>query len=284
MEDPNQLTLWEAQFGDFVNGAQVIIDQFISAGEDKWLRMTGLTMLLPHGYDGQGAEHSSCRLERFLQNSAEDESVADIDMDRALQVCNWQVCNITTPANYFHALRRQVHREFRKPLIVASPKALLRHRGAVSTLDDMAAGTAFQPVLPEAEADKLAAPDKVRRVVLCSGKIYYELLAARQQRGADDIAIVRVEQISPFPFAEVAAAVSQFPAADVVWCQEEPRNMGPWSYVAPRIESATGTHLGDAKRATYVGRRVSASPATGYGAVHKLQQDSIIATALGEKL
>ena len=213
--------LWEAQFGDFANGAQVIIDQFICSGESKWLRMYGLVMLLPHGYEGQGPEHSSARLERYLQLSAED---------------NWQVVVPTTPANYFHALRRQMRRTFRKPLVVMTPKSLLRHKDCVSTLADFGPGTSFRRIL--AETDQLDRATKVRRVVLCSGKVYFDLVAERRKRKIDDIAILRIEQLYPFPFSRLGVRLAQYPNAEVVWCQEEPENMGAWAFVDRRIERA----------------------------------------------
>src|SRR5260221_2178740 len=219
--EPNALVLWEAQFGDFANGAQVIIDQFICSGESKWLRMNGLVMLLPHGYEGQGPEHSSARLERYLELSAED---------------NWQVVVPTTPANYFHALRRQVRRSFRKPLVVMTPKSLLRHKECVSTLADFGSGTSFRRIL--AETDQLADSAKVRRVILCSGKVYFDLVAERRKRKIDDIAILRIEQLYPFPFTRLGARLAQYPNAAVVWCQEEPENMGPWHFIHRRIEKA----------------------------------------------
>ncbi|HEX8827359.1 MAG TPA: 2-oxoglutarate dehydrogenase E1 component, partial [Xanthobacteraceae bacterium] len=222
LAEPNALTLWEAQFGDFANGAQVVFDQFISSGERKWLRMSGLVCLLPHGYEGQGPEHSSARLERFLSMCAED---------------NMQVANCTTPANYFHILRRQLKREFRKPLILMTPKLLLRHKRAVSRLEEMGLGTSFHrllwddaQMLPN-EKIKLVADDKIRRVVICSGKVYYDLYEEREQRGIDDIYLLRIEQLYPFPTKALMAELSRFKQAEIVWCQEEPRNMGGWVFV-----------------------------------------------------
>src|SRR5260370_59369 len=209
--------MWEAQFGDCANGAQVIIDQFISSGESKWLRMNGLVMLLPHGYEGQGPEHSSARLERYLQLSAED---------------NWQVGVPTAPAHYFHALRRQMRPSFRKPLVVMTPKSLLRPKEAVWTLADFGPGTSFRRIL--AEPEQLAEPAAIRRVILCSGKVYFDLLAERRKRKLDDIAILRVEQLYPFPFSSLGAELSRYPDAEVVWSQEEPENMGAWSFVDRR--------------------------------------------------
>ena len=225
LADPKTLVLWEAQFGDFANGAQVIIDQFIASGETKWLRMSGLVMLLPHGYEGQGPEHSSARMERYLQLCAEN---------------NMQVCNITTPANYFHALRRQLCRTNRKPLIIMTPKSLLRHKLAVSALADMQEGTRFLPVIDE--TDPIGAPAKVRRVVLCSGKVYYDLLAERRERDLQDVAILRVEQIYPFPAEALAKALSPYKNAEIIWCQEEPENAGSWSFVDRRIAELSSPH------------------------------------------
>jgi 2-oxoglutarate dehydrogenase E1 component len=262
LADPRSLVLWEAQFGDFANGAQVILDQFIASGETKWLRMSGLVMLLPHGFEGQGPEHSSARLERYLQLCAER---------------NMQVCNLTTPANYFHALRRQLKRDFRKPLVVMTPKSLLRHKLAVSELADMQAGTHFRFVLPEADALDDA---KVRRVVLCSGKIYYDLLAERREAGVKDVAIVRVEQLYPFPARALAAQLARYPNATVVWCQEEPENMGAWHFVDRRIEAVLETLGGTARRPKFVGRREAASPATGLAKTHNAEQKALVAAAL----
>jgi 2-oxoglutarate dehydrogenase E1 component len=261
--DPNSLVLWEAQFGDFANGAQVIIDQFIASGESKWLRMSGLVMLLPHGYEGQGPEHSSARLERYLQICGED---------------NMQVVNCTTPANYFHVLRRQVRRNFRKPLIIMTPKSLLRHKLCVSDLADMGPGTTFHRVLPEAEG--LVADDKVKRVVLCSGKVYYDLLAERTERGIKDVAIVRLEQLYPFPVRSLTEELSRYRNADVVWCQEEPWNMGAWTYVDRRLEDLLGELDMQAKRPIYAGRLEAASTATGLLRRHNEQQAQLIDDAL----
>jgi 2-oxoglutarate dehydrogenase E1 component len=261
--DPNSLVVWEGQFGDFANGAQVIIDQFISSGESKWLRMSGLVMLLPHGYEGQGPEHSSARLERYLQNCGED---------------NWQVVNCTTPANYFHVLRRQLRRNFRKPLVVMTPKSLLRHKMCVSALKEMGPGTTFHRVIPETE--KLAADAKIRRVVLCSGKLYYDLLAARAERSLNDVAIVRLEQLYPFPIRTLTAELVRYPNADVVWCQEEPWNMGAWSFVDRRIEDLLRQLDVKADRPGYAGRAESASTATGQFSRHTREQAALVDEAL----
>jgi 2-oxoglutarate dehydrogenase E1 component len=263
LAEPRALILWEAQFGDFANGAQVVIDQFISSGEAKWLRMSGLTLLLPHGYEGQGPDHSSARLERFLQMSGED---------------NWQVCNLTTAANYFHALRRQVHRNFRKPLIVMTPKSLLRSPEVASRLDAMGPGTSFHRVIEE--IDKLAPDDKVRRVALCSGKVYFDLLHARRERKLDDVAILRVEQLYPFPVKTLGAALARYKNAELVWCQEEPQNMGAWNFVDRRIEGVAARLDIKGKRAAYAGRPEMAATATGLLRRHNAEQARLVEQAL----
>jgi 2-oxoglutarate dehydrogenase E1 component len=263
LSEPNGLTLWEGQFGDFANGAQVIIDQFISSGEAKWMRMSGLVMLLPHGYEGQGPEHSSARWERYLQMSAED---------------NWQVCNFTTPANFFHALRRQVRRNFRKPLIVMTPKSLFRHKLCVSKLDEMGPGSRFHRVL--AETQVLKPDDQIRRVVLCSGKVYYDLFEERAKRGLDDVAIVRVEQLYPWPKETVMKEIGRYTKAEVVWCQEEPANMGPWTFVDRRLEFILEELEHRGRKATFVGRKAAASPATGLHKNHVYEQALLVEQAL----
>jgi 2-oxoglutarate dehydrogenase E1 component len=271
LAEPNALTLWEAQFGDFVNGAQVIIDQFITSGERKWLRMSGLVMLLPHGYEGQGPEHSSARLERFLQMCGED---------------NIQVANCTTPANYFHILRRQLRRDFRKPLILMTPKSLLRHKKAMSKLEEMGPDTSFHRVLwDDAQLHptggiKLAADEKIRRVVLCSGKVYYDLFEEREKRGLDDIYIMRVEQLYPFPLKALVAELSRFRKAELIWCQEEPRNQGAWAFVQPYLEWVLEQTGGVSKRARYVGRAASAATATGLMPSHLKQLKAFLDEAL----
>ncbi|MFT4912641.1 MAG: 2-oxoglutarate dehydrogenase E1 component [Brevundimonas sp.] len=271
--DPNTLVMWEAQFGDFVNGAQVVIDQFISSGERKWLRMCGLTMLLPHGYEGQGPEHSSARLERFLQQCAED---------------NMQVANCTTPANYFHILRRQMQRHFRKPLILMTPKSLLRHKKAVSSLADMAEGSSFHRVLhDDAErrpdvAGLTLKPDKdIRRVVLCSGKVYYDLLESREVRfkageTVDDVYLMRLEQFYPWPLKSLMTELVRFPRAELVWCQEEPKNMGGWTFVDPWLELTLEKLDLAATRARYVGRPASASTAAGLMSRHLKELETFL--------
>ncbi len=258
LADPRTLVLWEGQFGDFVNGAQTIIDQFIASGEIKWLRANGLVMLLPHGYEGQGPEHSSARMERFLQLCAED---------------NLQIANATTPANYFHLLRRQMLRDFRKPLIIFTPKSLLRNKRAVSTMADMGAGTSFHRCLDDlAPCD----PEKIRRLVMCSGKVYYDLLDAREKTDRDDVYLLRVEQLYPFPADVVIDYAARFPnLEEVVWAQEEPRNAGAWTFFAPLIEAALG------RRPYYAGRAAAAATATGLLRRHNAEQAKLIAEALG---
>ncbi len=263
--DPNTLAIWEAQFGDFANGAQVMIDQFISSSESKWLRMSGLVLLLPHGLEGQGPEHSSARLERFLQLSGDD---------------NWQVCNCTTPANYYHLLRRQMCRDFRKPLIVMTPKSLLRHKLAVSSLDAFAEGSSFHRVLWDDDRDKLAAPAKIKRVILCSGKVYYDLLQERRDRGIKDIMILRAEQLYPFPDKALARELKPYKNAEIVWCQEEAENQGAWSYVDRRLEEVLGSIKHKAARPKYIGRLASAAPATGLLSRHHVEQAALVDEAL----
>ncbi len=263
LAEPSALTLWEGQFGDFANGAQMVIDQFIASGEIKWLRMSGLVMLLPHGYEGQGPEHSSARLERFLQLCGED---------------NMQVVNCTTPANFFHALRRQVRRNFRKPLIVMTPKSLLRHKLAVSPLKDLVTGSRFKRVIPEIDA--IAKDGDVKRLIFVSGKLYYELLEARREQNINDIALVRVEQYYPFPAAEIETALKKYSNAEVVWAQEEPQNMGAWTFIRPRINDVIEAAGHSAGRTHYIGRKEAASPAEGYMKLHTKAQTAVIADAM----
>jgi 2-oxoglutarate dehydrogenase E1 component len=270
--EPNALTLWEAQFGDFANGAQVVFDQFISSGERKWLRMSGLVCLLPHGYEGQGPEHSSARLERFLQMCAED---------------NMQVANCTTPANYFHILRRQLRREIRKPLILMTPKSLLRHKRAMSRLDEMANGTAFHRLLWDdaqalpKEAIKLVPDGKIRRVVMCSGKVYYDLYEEREKRGIDDVYLLRIEQLYPFPTKALVSELARFKQAEMVWCQEEPRNQGAWFFVDVFLQWVLNQIGADNKHARYAGRPASAATATGLMSKHLAQLKQLLDEALG---
>jgi len=271
LAEPNALVLWEAQFGDFANGAQIMFDQFISSGERKWLRMSGLVVLLPHGFEGQGPEHSSARLERFLQMSAED---------------NWIVANCTTPANYFHILRRQMHRGFRKPLIMMTPKSLLRHKLAVSNIEEFATGSSFHRVLWDdaqkgSSALELKPDDKIRRVVICSGKVYYDLLERRDAEGLDDVYLLRLEQFYPFPAMAMSKELSRFKQAEIIWCQEEPKNQGGWTFVEPNIEWILDRIQADSKRPIYAGRPAAASPATGLASQHKKQQQALVCDALG---
>ena len=270
LAEPNALVLWEAQFGDFVNGAQIMIDQFISSGESKWLRMSGLVMLLPHGYEGQGPEHSSARPERFLQMCAAD---------------NWIVANCTTPANYFHILRRQIHRSFRKPLILMTPKSLLRHKSAVSNLSDFSKGSSFHRVLwDDAQFGnstvQLVPDEKIKRVVICSGKVYYDLLETRDARGLDNVYILRLEQFYPFPALSLTKELGRFKNAQIVWCQEEPKNQGGWTFVEPNLEWVLGRIGAKHGRASYAGRPAAASPATGLARQHKQQQEALVDEAL----
>ena len=272
LAEPNALVLWEAQFGDFANGAQVVVDQFISSGERKWLRMSGLVLLLPHGYEGQGPEHSSARLERYLQLCAED---------------NWQIANCTTPANYFHVLRRQLHRQFRKPLVLMTPKSLLRHKRVVSNLEQFGPGSSFHRLLwddaqflPD-QPIKLVPDDKIRRVVLCSGKVYYDLYDEREKRGVDDVYLLRMEQLYPFPARALIQELGRFKDAEMVWCQEEPKNMGAWSFVEPNLEWVL-EHIGAKhKRPRYAGRPSSAATATGLMSKHTRELKAFLDEALG---
>ncbi|MBE1285800.1 MAG: 2-oxoglutarate dehydrogenase E1 component [Rhodobacteraceae bacterium] len=270
LAEPNALTLWEAQFGDFANGAQIMFDQFISSGESKWLRMSGLVTLLPHGFEGQGPEHSSARLERFLQMCGQD---------------NWIVANCSTPANYFHILRRQLHRTFRKPLILVTPKSLLRHKLCVSKAEDFTTGSSFHRVLWD-DAQKgnsdtqLMSDDKIKRVVICSGKVYYDLLEERDARGINDVYLLRLEQFYPFPAISMVKELERFKDAEVVWCQEEPKNQGAWTFIEPNIEWVLTRIGAKHSRPRYVGRATSASPATGLASQHKAQQEALVNEAL----
>lgn len=274
LAEPNALTLWEAQFGDFANGAQIMFDQFINSGERKWLRMSGLVCLLPHGFEGQGPEHSSARLERFLQLSAED---------------NWIVANCSTPANYFHILRRQIHRNFRKPLILMTPKSLLRHPLCTSKAEEFTTGSFFRRVMwddadvqqKHGNSEFRVKPDsEIKRVVICSGKVYYDLLAERDKRGLEDVYILRLEQFYPFPAHSMVTELSRFKDAEVIWCQEEPKNQGAWTFVEPNIEWVLSKIDAKHSRPRYAGRNASASPATGLAKSHKAEQDALVNDAL----
>ena len=273
LAEPNALTLWEAQFGDFANGAQIMFDQFISSGESKWLRMSGLVCLMPHGYEGQGPEHSSARLERFLQMCGGD---------------NWIVANCTTPANYFHILRRQLHRSYRKPLMLMTPKSLLRHKGAISAADDFTTGSSFHRVLWD-DAQKgyselnLKPDNKINRVVMCSGKVYYDLLEKRDAEGLDDVYLMRIEQFYPFPALSLVKELTRFKDAEMIWCQEEPKNQGGWTFIEPNLEWVLTRIKAATTRPTYVGRQAAASPATGLASMHKAQQAALVDAALGIK-
>ncbi|MEM6482126.1 MAG: 2-oxoglutarate dehydrogenase E1 component [Pseudomonadota bacterium] len=270
LSEPNALTLWEAQFGDFANGAQIMFDQFISSGESKWLRMSGLVCLLPHGFEGQGPEHSSARLERFLQMCGQD---------------NWIVANCSTPSNYFHILRRQLHRTFRKPLILMTPKSLLRHKLCVSSAADFTTGSSFHRVLwddaQQGNSETKLKPDaKIKRVVMCSGKVYYDLLEERDARGIGDIYLMRLEQFYPFPAISMVKELERFKGAEMVWCQEEPKNQGAWTFIEPNIEWVLQRIKAKHTRPVYAGRPASASPATGLASQHKAQQAALIDAAL----
>ncbi|MCA1749459.1 MAG: 2-oxoglutarate dehydrogenase E1 component, partial [Sphingomonadales bacterium] len=266
LADPKSLVLWEAQFGDFANGAQVIIDQFIASGEAKWLRANGLVMLLPHGYEGQGPEHSSARLERFLQLCAGD---------------NMQVCNITEPANYFHVLRRQMHRPFRKPLVIMTPKSLLRHKMAVSGIEDFLGESHFMRI----KSDPAEPGDAdIKRLVLCSGKVAYDLIEARSDKEAKRTSIVRIEQLYPFPAEPLVVRLKRMKNLEtVVWCQEEPKNQGAWMFARHYIDECLDEAGLGPDRVEYAGREPSASPATGLASRHKEQQERLIAQALGHE-
>ena len=263
LTEPTALVMWEAQFGDFANGAQVIVDQFISSGEAKWLRMSGLVMLLPHGYEGQGPEHSSARLERYLQLCGED---------------NMQVLNCSTPANYFHALRRQLKRDFRKPLIIMTPKSLLRNKACVSKLSDMSENTAFRRVIRDPNTN--LKDNDIKKVVICSGKVFYNLLEERENRKLDSVKILRLEQIYPFPYSTLKEILSDTPNAEFVWCQEEPKNMGAWFFVDRKIEDVLRSFKAKFSRPSYAGRAEAASPATGSLSRHNKEQADLVNEAL----
>ena len=264
LAEPQMLILWEAQFGDFANGAQVVIDQFISSGEHKWLRMSGLVMLLPHGFEGQGPEHSSARLERYLQMCAED---------------NMQVCYCTSPANYFHVLRRQMRRDFRKPLILMTPKSLLRHKSCVSELKEMAEGTTFHRALWD--DGEVLPDDQIKKLVLCSGKVYFDIAQERAERKQKDVYVLRVEQLFPFPTKALSEEIARFKnAEEIVWCQEEPRNMGAWSSIFEPLEEVLLDIGAKVKRPAYVGRLAAASPATGQMKQHIQEQAKLVDEAL----
>jgi 2-oxoglutarate dehydrogenase E1 component len=261
--DPNTLVIWEAQFGDFANGAQVVIDQFIASGEVKWGRVNGITLMLPHGYEGQGPEHSSARLERFMQLAADT---------------NMQIVQPTTASQIFHILRRQMVRNLRKPLVIFTPKSLLRNKDATSPLSEFTKGS-FQTVIPESNAAVVKNADKVKRIICCSGKVYYDLVKKREEKGADDVAILRVEQLYPFPHKVFGAEVRKYPnATDIVWCQDEPQNQGAWFFVQHYIHE----NMLDGQKLGYAGRAASASPAVGYAHLHQEQQKTLIEAAFAK--
>ena len=259
--EPNTLTIWEAQFGDFANGAQVVIDQFIASGEVKWGRVNGLTLMLPHGYEGQGPEHSSARVERFMQLAADN---------------NMQICQPTSASQIFHLLRRQMVRQFRKPLIIFTPKSLLRNKDATSPMGEFTRGE-FKTVIPEQNAD--IAADKVKRIVACSGKVYYDLMKKREEKKITDVALIRVEQLYPFPHKAFSAEIKRYPnAAEVVWCQDEPQNQGAWFFVQHYIHE----NMLDGQKLGYAGRAASASPAVGYAHLHQEQLKALLDQAFGK--
>lgn len=286
---PAALVLWEAQFGDFANNAQCIIDQFIASGERKWLQRTGLTLLLPHGYDGAGPEHSNARLERFLTLCDDDPLQLPNQAGRQIQDCNIQVAYPSTPANYFHLLRRQIMRDFRKPLIVMESKSLMRHPLAKSRMEEFLPGTSFLPFIPSARQQQQQQQQPIDTLILCSGQVYYTLERARAANHLHNVAIARVEQLSPFPYAHVAEEVKRFTQQQpqqqqlkrIVWAQEEPLNLGAWSYTQPRLQTLLKSlHLEDRLDLLFVGRKPTAAVATGSKKQHDREEVEIIAKAL----
>jgi len=281
--DPNTLVLWEAQFGDFANGAQIMIDQFITSGESKWNVKSGLVMLLPHGYDGAGPEHSSCRIERFLQLSdAADQFPTDELTDGKIQErMNFSVAQCTTAAQFFHLLRRQIRRPFRKPLVVAVSKKLLKYRGAESNIEEFEVGLRFKRVIEETNQN-LARDDQIRKVLLCSGQIYYELANEREKRGINDVAIVRIEQLCPFPWRSLEPSLRRYSNAQVLWVQDEPKNQGAWTFMEPRIRNLQ-SHIGNSQvEPTFAGRPIAPSTATGYTKQHNAELQGLIETAFSQ--
>lgn len=278
--DPKSLVLWEAQFGDFANGAQIMIDQFITSGETKWNTKSGLVMLLPHGYDGAGPEHSSARMERFLQMCDADDQpeAADVDDTAIAKQMNFGVAFCTTAAQYFHLLRRQIRRKFRKPLVVMVSKKLLKYRGANSTIEEFGTGLRFKKAIADTTTDLVAA-NRVKKVILCSGQVYYDLEAERTKRGIKDIAIVRVEQISPFPFKWVEPELAKYQNAKVTWCQEEPKNQGAFTFVETRLRNLL-KKMGRSQDLEYAGRPIAATTATGYGKQHAAELASFMDVAM----
>ena len=278
---PDSLVLWEAQFGDFANGAQTMIDQFVSSGETKWNVKNGLVMLLPHGYDGAGPEHSSSRVERYLQLTDADDNPPEDDWTE-LHIgrnCSMKIVNCTTAAQYFHVLRRQIRRPFRKPLIVVAPKKLLKLKAANSDMESFDQGLRFKRVLPETSKD-LVADNKVKRVIFCSGQVYYDLEGERTKRGIKDIAIVRVEELSPFPFRSIEPELKKYSGAEPMWVQEEPKNQGPWSFIEPRFRNLLRKMKHKSSDIEFSGRPISASTATGYGKQHAAELASFLNIAM----
>jgi len=270
---PNTLSLWEAQFGDFANGAQVMIDQFLVAGEAKWNVKNGLVVLLPHGYDGNGPEHSSARTERFLLLCNQDEDVpyeGKYEYKQALKDINMQVVHPSTAANYFHLLRTHMRMPFRKPMVVIAPKKLLRFKGATSNIEDFGPDTKFDPLISD-EYEKLQAPEKVRKVIFCSGQVYFDLHEEREKKGITDVAIHRVESLCPFPFKSIIGELSKYKNAKITWAQEEPKNAGSWTYAQPRMRNCMKWVERKGEKVEYAGRPISASTATGYGKNHNQQ-------------
>lgn len=284
--NPNTLTIWEAQFGDFYNGAQAVVDQFISSGEAKWDVASGLVMLLPHGYDGAGPEHSSGRVERFLEMCNDDpDDIPEFKKDyfnENLKRYNWQIVNSSTSANYFHLLRRQMHRDYRKPLIVMAPKKLLKHKGASSDLVEFDKGLKFKRTIEERNKELIKDPKKVKKIVFCTGQVYYDLAKERDTQNKDDTVIITVEQLFPLPYDHLKKHLESYPNAnDIVWCQEEPKNYGAYSFIQPRLLSLfRKLGLEGKKTLRYAGRGPNSSPATGFSKVHARQQAELIAEAL----
>ena len=278
--DPSTLVLWEAQFGDFANGAQIMIDQFITSGESKWNVKSGLVMLLPHGYDGAGPEHSSCRIERFLQLSDADDMPPSDEMDegKIAEKMNFAVAQCTTAAQFFHLLRRQIRRPFRKPLVVPVSKKLLKYRGANSNIEEFEVGLRFKRVIEETSTE-LVPDSQIKKVLICSGQVYYDLENERKKRGLNDVAIVRVEQLSPYPFRSLEPSLKRYANAQVEWVQEEPKNQGAWAFIEPRLRNQL-RHIGHKNaEPTYSGRAIAPSTATGYGKQHAAEIQQFMDTA-----
>ena len=279
---PNTLTLWEAQFGDFANGAQVIIDQFLVSGEAKWNVKNGLVLLLPHGYDGQGPEHSSCRTERYLLLCDQDEYVPSegkYDHYQIMKETNMQVVQPSSAANYFHLLRSQMRLPFRKPLVVVAPKKLLRYKGACSEIEEFGPNSHWKPLI-EDQNKTLVAPEKVRKVILCSGQVYFDLEAARAKDGKNDVAILRCESLCPFPFQEIISELKKYKNAEITWAQEEPKNAGPWTYVQPRLRNIQSFLNKQNSKVIYAGRPIMGATAVGFTSTHNAQLDALITAAL----